>query len=144
MERTALVIADLQPAHFDAIVRIERDAAAGSVVALTHGHALREAHERGHYLLVALRDGDPVGWAWFSVDAGRGGEEVGVIYRIAVAAGERRVGVGRALAERTRATLAARDITRLRATVPGDDPAARAFFESLGFAVDALMMERTL
>lgn len=144
MERTALVIAEMQPAHFDAILRIEREAGAGSIVALTHGHALREAHERGHHLLVALRGGDAIGWAWFSVDAGRGGEEVGVIYRIAVTADTRRAGVGRALAGRARATLAARNVTRVRATVPGDDPAARAFFEALGFAVDALMMERAL
>lgn len=142
MERPALDIIEMQPGHFDAILRIEREGGGGSIVALTHGHALREAHERGHHLIVAMRDGAPAGWAWFSVDAGRGGEEVGLIYRIAVAADARRAGIGRALAEAVRATLAARDVTRLRATVPAGDPAALAFFEAAGFAVDALMMER--
>jgi len=144
MERTALVIAEMQPAHFDAILRLEREAGGRSVVALTHGHALREAHDRGHLLLVALRGEEPVGWAWCSVDAGRDGETAGHIYRVAVAAGGRRLGVGRALAGHARATLAGRGVTRLRTTVPGDDPAARAFFEAQGFAVDALVMERPL
>jgi hypothetical protein len=32
-------------------------------------------------------------------------------------------------------------VSRVRATVPGDDAGARAFFAAAGFAVDAIVME---
>ncbi len=85
MDAAALTFVDATREHFDAIVRIERAAGGPSLVALTDGLALDEALERGHHVTVAL-DGDTVaGWIWFSVDGGRGGEEIGQLFRVAVA-----------------------------------------------------------
>lgn len=139
----SVTIADATPAHFSAIALIERESPSGSLVALTGATALDEAFARGHYLVVALDGGAVVGWAWFSVDAGRGGEEIGILYRIAVAADRRRQGLGRALLDHVRDTLAARTCTRLRVTF-ADDDAARPFFGAAGFALDAITMERPL
>ena len=144
MDRLALTFTDAAPDHFDAILRIERDAGPGSVIALTAGHALAEAISRGHYVIVALEAGDVAGWAWFTVDGSRGGEEVAQLYRVAVASDRRRVGVGRALIEHAQAVLAERNCTRMRASFAGDDDAARAFLGSLGYAVDTVTMERPL
>jgi ribosomal protein S18 acetylase RimI-like enzyme len=144
MDSATLTLADATPAHFAAIVAIEREGGPGSVVALTEGLALQEALERGHDLVVAL-DGDAVaGWIWFSLDAGRGGETVGQIFRIAFASGQRRHGVGRALAAHAQAELADCGCTRIRATFAGDDDGARLFLASAGYAVDAITMERPL
>jgi GNAT superfamily N-acetyltransferase len=138
-----LTVADATPAHFAAIAEIERGAPSGSLVVLTGPGALEEAFARGHYLVVALENDAVLGWAWFSVDAGRGGEEIGLLYRIAVARRHQRRGVGRALLDHVRHTLAARSCTRLRATF-GDDDGTRAFLADAGFAVDAITMERPL
>ena len=102
MDAPAFRIVEAAPEHFAAIVRIERAAGGSSLVALTAELALEEALQRGHYVSVAL-DGDTVaGWIWFSVDGSRGGEEVGHLFRVAVAperarsgwAGARRVRAG--------------------------------------------------
>ncbi|TAK64407.1 MAG: GNAT family N-acetyltransferase [Dehalococcoidia bacterium] len=144
MDRPALTFADAAPRHFDAILRIERDAGPSSVVTLTAGQALEEALERGHYVLVALDADDVAGWAWFTVDGSRGGEEVAQLFRVAVAAERRRTGVGRALIEHAQAVLAERDCTRMRAALAGDDHVARSFLAALGYAVDTVTMERPL
>ena len=80
------VIVEAEPPHFAAIVRIEREGAAGSLVALTEGHALAEAMQRGHHVAVALIDGEVAGWVWFGASLARGGEEIGQVYRVAVTA----------------------------------------------------------
>lgn len=144
MNRTALTFADAAPRHFDAILRIERDAGPSSVIALTAGRALEEALARGHYLIVALDGRDVAGWAWFSIDGSRGGEEVAQLFRVAVAAERRRAGVGRALVEHAQSILAERNCTRMRAALAGDDDATRAFLGALGYAVDTVTMERAL
>lgn len=145
MDRLALTFADATPHHFDAILRIERDAGPGSVIALTAGRALEEAIGRGHYVIVALDGSDDVaGWAWFAVDASRGGEEVAQLFRIAVAPDRRRKGVGRALVEHAQSMLAERNCARMRAAVASDDDAARAFLSALGYIIDSLVMERPL
>lgn len=144
MDASALTFVDAKPEYFDAIVRLERAAGGSSLVALTEGQALDEALGRGHYLTVAL-DGDAVaGWIWFSVDNSRGGEEIGQLFRVAVAPERAHSGVGRALVEHAQATLAARACTRIRATLTGDDEATRAFLSSMGYGVDAVIMERLL
>jgi len=139
-----IALVEATPEHIDAIVQIEREAGGRSLVALTHGHAVVEALERGHQVTVALAGGEVAGWIWYSTDLGRGAEEVGQILRVAVAQGHVRSGVGRALVEHAQATLAGRAITRVRITVDGDDAESRAFFARLGYAVDAVMMERAL
>jgi ribosomal protein S18 acetylase RimI-like enzyme len=132
-----------QDAHFDAIVALER-AAGRSLVALTEGHALREARARGQETVVALVGDAVVGWIWYGRSLERGAEEIGQVYRVAVASDARRAGVARALLVHASDTLAALGCTRLRVTVDGDDAAARALFEDAGFIVDAVVMERKL
>jgi ribosomal protein S18 acetylase RimI-like enzyme len=144
MTSTSLRLIDATPAHFDAIVRIERACGGGSVVALTEGLALQEALERGHDLVVATGDGDVLGWAWFASELARGGEQVGTIFRVAVADDARRSGIGGALVAHARAMLTDRGCARLRATLAADDEAGRALLASAGFAVDAITMERAL
>lgn len=144
MTAPALAIVPAAAAHVDAIVAIERDTGGASVVALTHGHAVREAIARGHDVIIAL-DGETVaGWAWFTLEAGRGGDPVGQLYRVAVATGARRGGTGAALVSHVRATLRARGCTLLRATIGAADPGALAFFRASGFAEDAIIVEAPL
>jgi predicted N-acetyltransferase YhbS len=144
MERPSLTFADATSDHFDAITRLEREAGGSSIVALTEGLALDEALRRGHYVIVALDAGEVAGWIWFSVDGSRGGEEVGQVFRVAVAPGRKRGGVGGSLVEHAQAVLTARRCTRVRFTLPGDDDETRAFLARLGYAVDAVTMERAL
>ena len=139
-----LAFADATPSHFAAIVRIERESGAGSLVALTEGHALAEALERGHYVTVALNAGEVAGWIWYAVDGARGGEETCQVVRIAAARQRQRTGVGRALLAHAQAVLAARDCTRVRLTLAGEDEGTRAFLTSLGYRVDAMTMQRPL
>jgi GNAT superfamily N-acetyltransferase len=141
--RSQPVIAVATPAHFASIASIERAAPSGSLVALNGLAILDEALARGHHVVVALEAGEVVGWSWFSLEAGRGGDDVGRLHRIAVRAERRRQGIGRALLGHVHAALAARSCTRLRATF-GDDDAARAFFGSAGFAVETVTMEQPL
>jgi len=136
-------LVDAAPEHFDAIVRIERAEGAGSVVALTEGHALQEALDRGHGVVVALRDSAVAGWIWFTVEL-RGGENVGQILRVAVDRAHRRAGIGSLLVDYARATFASGDCARARLVVSGADAGARAFFERCGFAVDAMTMDLPL
>ncbi len=140
----ALALCEAQPHHFDAIVRIEQESGVGSIVALTRGHALAEAIGRGHHVTVATVDGTVAGWIWFGTDMGRGAEEVGYVYRVAVARSHARSGIGAALLAHAQVTLAARGVTRVRATVDAGRHDARAFFERSGYRVDAVTMERPL
>lgn len=144
MDRLGLTFADATPHHFDAILRIERDAGLSSVIALTAGQALEEAIRRGHWVIVALERGDVAGWVWFTIDASRGGEEVAQLFRVAVDPDRRRRGVGRAIVEHAQSMLAERNCTRMRAAIAGDDNTARAFLGALGYAIDAVVMERPL
>jgi len=144
MDRPALTFIDATPQHFDAIVLLEREAGGGSLVVLTEGLALDEALRRGHDVVIAMADGDVAGWIWFSVDNARGGEDIGQVFRVAVARAHLRKGVGSALVEHAHAILAQRQCTRIRFTLPGDDGATRAFLAELGYAVDAVIMERLL
>lgn len=144
MDRPALTFIDATPQHFDAIVRMERESGGSSLVVLTEGLALDEALRRGHDVIIALADGDVAGWIWFTVDGARGGEDVGQVFRVAVAREHLRNGVGSALVEQAQTILAQRQCTRIRFTLPGDDGATRAFLAKLGYAVDAVIMERPL
>jgi ribosomal protein S18 acetylase RimI-like enzyme len=144
MDLTSVTLCDAQPHHFDAIVRIEEEAGGSSLVVLTRGQALAEAMGRGHYVTVALHDDDVAGWIWFGVDLGRGAEEVGYVYRVAVTRPLARSGIGVALLAHAQATLAARGVVRVRTTVDAENVDARAFFESRGYRLDAVTMERAL
>lgn len=139
-----LEFTDATSEHVAAIVAIERASAENPLVVLTDGLALDEAMRRGHYLTVAIEDGAVAGWIWYSVDMGRGGEEAGQLFRVAVAPGRARNGVGRALVEHAQATLGQRQCGRMRVTLAAGDEAARIFFGKLGYAVAAITMERAL
>lgn len=144
MTAPSLTIAPAGEAHLAAIIVIERDAGGASVVALTHGHALREAMARGHDVIVAIEGDSVAGWAWFSLDDGRGGDLIGQLYRVAVTANARRGGTGGALLAYARASLRERGCTRIRATISAGDDGAVAFFRAAGFADDAIIVEATL
>lgn len=144
MDSVSLSLAEATPQHFDAILRIERASSGGSLVALTHGHALAEALERGHSLAVALVDDEVAGWIWFATDMGRGSEEVGQIFRVAVGQQHARAGIGRSLIEHAQAALAGRGVSRVRLTLDAADEDARSFFQRMGYAVDSVSMERAL
>lgn len=144
MGEPQIALVEATQEHVDAIVQIEREAGGRSLVALTHGHAVVEALQRGHHVTVAVAVGEVAGWIWYTTNLGRGAEEVGQILRVAVAQGHIHDGVGRALMEHAQATLASRAITRVRITVDGEDEESRAFFARLGYAVDAVTMERAL
>ena len=53
-------------------------------------------------------------------------------------------GVGKSLLTHAHSTLAARGVTRVRATVDADNEDGRAFFESRGYRMDAVTLERAL
>lgn len=141
---TTITIVETGAEHLDAIVAIERETGGRSLVALTGGDALTEALARGHDVAVALADGEVVGWAWSATDLGRGAEEVGQIYRVAVARRHANKGIGRALVEHAQTALAGRGVRRVRITVDAADEEAQGFFKELGYEADALTMERVL
>jgi ribosomal protein S18 acetylase RimI-like enzyme len=143
VDTDAIMLVPVSEAHFEAILRLEREAGR-SLIALTEGHALREAHARGHELILALADGDVAGWIWYGRSLERGAEEIGQIYRVAVASASRRSGVGRALLARAIADLTARGCSRVQATVDGSDEAAQALFADASFNIDSLTMDRPL
>jgi len=143
MAPPSISVSEATPAHFEAIVRIEQTSAAGSIVALTGAQALREALDRGHWLVVATADGETAGWAWFAMEL-KSGEHVGRLYRVAVAEAHRRRGVGSALVAHARDVFALRGCTRVRLTIDSDDEGARTFFERAGFRIDAITMDRPL
>jgi ribosomal protein S18 acetylase RimI-like enzyme len=131
-----------RPEHFAAIADIERASDSSTAVSLTQGAALQEALDRGHWVIVALEGEWAAGWIWFSVELGRSGEYVGQVFRVGVAGGSRRKGVGSALVAHARKVFQERDVDRVRLTVPAGDAAAIAFFEALGFEGNSLTMER--
>lgn len=139
-----LSFTDATPELFPQIVALEEEAAGASLVTLTAGHALHEAHERGHSMLVAIDDDHVVGWIWFSVELGRGGEYVGRIVRLAVRAAHVESGVGRGLVERAHASLAEQGCASVRVTLDAADGETRAVLESAGYAIDSMTMGRRL
>jgi ribosomal protein S18 acetylase RimI-like enzyme len=143
MVTPAITLREATPADFDAIVRIERTSASGSIVALTGADALAQALERGHWLIAATVGGEAVGWAWFAIEL-VSGENVGRLYRVAVSETHRRRGVGAALVAHARDVFASRGCTRVRLTLDSDDEGARAFFERAGFRIDAITMDQPL
>jgi ribosomal protein S18 acetylase RimI-like enzyme len=83
-------------------------------------------------LLVAEVDGTVVGAVVAGFDGWRGN-----MYRLAVADGWRRRGIGRRLVEAGEAQLRALGAPRVTALVAFDDGDARAFWASVGYGVDA-------
>lgn len=144
MTAPAIAIVPATAEHVDAIIAIERNSGDASVVALTHGHAVREAMARGHDVIVALDGAEVTGWAWFTAEDARGGDTVGQLYRVAVASGARRDGIGTALLARVRAALRDRGCARVRATIGATDGDALTFMRAAGFADDAIVVEAAL
>ena len=98
----SITIIDATPAHFDAIVEIERTSTSGSVVGLAGADALQQMIARGHWIAVAAAGDEVAGWIWFSIEIDRGGETTGQVFRVAVADKSRRSGVASALMEHAR------------------------------------------
>lgn len=142
MPHATITIVPLSREHFDAVAEIERSSGSGSLVALTAGHALAELLERGHEAYVALEEGRVAAWAWFTVTLERGGENVGVVQRLASAHG--RSDAALQLLGHVRQALVLRGCARARATLAGDDAASRDLFVRAGFVVDAVTMELEL
>jgi RimJ/RimL family protein N-acetyltransferase len=141
----SIVLVDATPAHFEAIIAMERAQSARSIVALTHGHALTEALERGHIVVVALAGDAVVGWIWCSIDDTRGGESVGQLHGVSTDRGQPgAAAAGRALIEHARAILTDGGCARMRTTLAGDDAGTAALLAGLGFAVEAVIMQRPL
>jgi hypothetical protein len=135
----SLIVMDAADEHFAAIVEIERSAGEDSVVALTEGHALREALDRGHHVVVAL-DGTAVrGWAWFTTSLERGSEEIGLILRVRTH-DEDYGTIELELLRHVSEALSDRGIRLARATLAGDDR-RRPLYQEFGFEVSALTME---
>lgn len=107
------------------------------------------------HALVAVRDGQPLGYVMFSLAAGEA-----EIYDVAVARDHRRAGHGAALLDAAIAAVAAGGAAHLHLEVAVDNAAAIALYEGRGFAVagrrrgyylrgaapavDALVMTRVL
>jgi len=144
MDALAVTLFNATPVHFDAIVRIERAIGGSSAVAIGGAATLEHAHERGHWLTVALDRDEVAGWAWFTIDIDRGGEYAGQLLRIAVDPSQQRRGIGRALLDHVRATMRERECARISLTLDAADDAARAFFVANGLAVDSLAMGQPL
>jgi ribosomal-protein-alanine N-acetyltransferase len=102
-------------------------------------------------VLAAVLDGRAIAYALFGPPAGEEAE----LLRVAVAPGHRRRGLGRRLVAAGLARLRARGVLDVHLEVEQGNAAARALYESLGFAVggarrgyyadggDALLMRRT-
>jgi ribosomal protein S18 acetylase RimI-like enzyme len=140
----SITITAAETSHVAAIVAIERAIPGGSIVALTHGRAVEEAIARGHGVAVALDSEEVIGWAWWSVEDARGGERIGQLSRIAVAPAHRRIGIGRALAERALVAMREHGATAVRLSADTADADAVAFFASIGFAPSVITMEQAL
>ena len=144
MDALAVTLCDATPAHFAAIMHIERALGSSSAVAIGGTPALEHAHARGHWLTVAVDGSDVAGWAWFTVDIDRGGEYAGKLLRIAVEPSQQRRGVGRALLDHVRRSMRERQCARISLTLDAADDGARAFFVANGLAVDSVAMGQSL
>jgi ribosomal protein S18 acetylase RimI-like enzyme len=93
--------------------------------------------ERDPELFVVAEDGDEVvGVAIGTHDGWRG-----YVFRLAVAPQRRGEGIGAALVADLERRFAAKGVDRLRVLVHRSNPAARAFWEALGYdAIDDVMM----
>lgn len=92
------------------------------------GELARELREGDATMLLAVDDGDPVGFAHGIVS-----EEVGNVLRLYVRPGARGRGVGSDLLERTAERLGDEGADRLRAMVLENNEAGRAFYRAAGF-----------
>jgi ribosomal protein S18 acetylase RimI-like enzyme len=81
-------------------------------------------------VVVAVRDDRPIGAA---VVFHRRGTDIARLYSIAVAAGERGGGIGRALLDAAEQAARARGSRRLRLEVRSDNVAAQALYERAGY-----------
>ncbi|HLM04103.1 MAG TPA: GNAT family N-acetyltransferase [Blastococcus sp.] len=93
----------------------------------------------GAVFLTARQDGRVLGGVWAAVQ-GPDREGEAWIYFLWVDPAERRRGLGRRLVERTAADVRSRGAAHLALNVFGDNTAAIALYEALGFRVGAQQM----
>jgi ribosomal protein S18 acetylase RimI-like enzyme len=91
-------------------------------------------------VLVAVVDGEVAGYVQLArATPLEASDHVRMISGIAVAAGQRRRGVGRALVDAAAAEATARGATRLTLRVLGPNSGARDLYESAGFVVEGTL-----
>jgi ribosomal protein S18 acetylase RimI-like enzyme len=95
-------------------------------------------------LLRTGRDGDEVvGWLWLALPGGRR-PTMAWVHNVVVLPGHRGRGYGRALMRAAEAEVAARGIGRLGLNVFAANTTAVALYESLGYAVTAQQMAKSV
>jgi acetyltransferase len=102
-----------------------------SVTALTEMHRAA-LEDRDRVVLVAEQDGEVVAMAHIVPSRAANAPHRAEVQRVAVAAGERGTGVGRALMEAVEAAARERDLTLLWLTTH-DGTEACAFYEAVGY-----------
>lgn len=99
------------------------------------------------FILIAQRDGCPVGYALASTTAGyqswESGERVGELHELVVAASERGQGIGTALSDAVERRLAELGVAEYRLMFIDANDAARRFYEARGMTtVSQIMLGR--
>ena len=121
---------------FDTVCREERFMAFTSAGPRDTTHSYYQGIlDGGHTHFVALRGDVVVGWCDVLPLMGQMRAHAGVL-GMAVAAGERGRGTGRALIETAIAGATAKGLTRIELTVHADNHVARRLYESVGFVYE--------
>ncbi|MDG4766340.1 GNAT family N-acetyltransferase [Solwaraspora sp. WMMD406] len=89
-------------------------------------------------------DAPPVGWLWVGLPEPAEHDRPAWIYYVEVDAGQRGNGYGRTILSTIEPLLAERGVTRIGLNVFSDNPVARRLYESIGFAVTAQQMIKSI
>lgn len=97
----------------------------------------------GSHLWTAYVESTPVGMLWVAVTEGPE-ESTAFVYDVQVRPEHRRRGYGRAVMQAAEDFCLERGVSTLRLNVFGDNEAARALYEQLGFATTSVQMAKTV
>lgn len=93
-------------------------------------------------VVIAERDGEPVGRAWAGLDHPRGTPDTAFLYDIEVLEDLRGQGLGADLLEAVEAAVRAEGVPSLELNVFGNNPAAIKLYTSAGYAVTSMVMRK--